>query len=326
MPERTTTSRRRRRLVRGASATLVLLGVGVYALVHYESGSRSEPHCAVRGEDPDSEPHTLSPAQAANAAVIAAVGTSRGLPERAVTIAIATAMQESSLRNLDYGDRDSLGLFQQRPSMGWGSEEQVTDPVYAAGAFYDRLVEIPAYEELPLTEAAQEVQRSAFPDEYAKHEDNATLLSGALTGRVPGALSCVTGNDPRAGDPAELERELAADFAGRATVERSEGSGSDSGSGSGELTVALAEAGGEATSDPGWELAHWLVARAGQLGVSEVSWDGLRWESARSDDGWREDSSADGDGAAATDDSGESGNSGGNSRGTVRLSLVTSTE
>ncbi|KAB8165127.1 heavy metal transporter [Streptomyces sp. 3MP-14] len=319
MPERTTTSRRRRRLVRGASATLVLLGVGVYALVHYESGSRSEPHCAVRGADPESEPHRLSPAQAANAAVIAAVGTSRGLPERAVTIAIATAMQESSLRNLDYGDRDSLGLFQQRPSMGWGSEEQVTDPVYAAGAFYDKLVEIPAYEELPLTEAAQEVQRSAFPDEYAKHEANATLLSGALTGRVPGALSCVTGNDPRAGDPAELERELAADFAGRATVE---GSGADSGM----LTVTLAEAGGEATSDPGWELAHWLVARAGQLGVSEVSWDGVRWESERSDDGWREDSAGTEDADDATDDSGESGNSGGNSRGAVRLSLVTSTE
>lgn len=300
--------------MRGASATLVLLGVGVYAVVHLDSDTRAEPHCAVLRESEDAEPYRVTPVQAANAATIAAVGTSRGLPERAVTIAIATAMQESSLRNLDYGDRDSLGLFQQRPSMGWGSEEQVRDPVYAAGAFYDKLVEIPDYEALPLTEAAQEVQRSAFPDEYAKHEANATLLSGALTGRRPGALSCVTDNDPTVGDPARLERELAADFAGRATV--AEPGGAD---GAG-LAVSLTAGGGAADAEPGWELAHWLVARAEVLGVASVSWDGLRWESARSDDGWR---AADENG---TDDAGDSGDSGGNSPTAVRLSLVTSTE
>ena len=75
---------------------------------------------------------TLTAEQVANAATIAQVGRDRGLPERAVVIALATAQQESRLRNLDYGDRDSLGLFQQRPSSGWGSPEQVQDPVYAA--------------------------------------------------------------------------------------------------------------------------------------------------------------------------------------------------
>ena len=76
-------------------------------------------------------------------------------------IALATAQQESRLRNLDYGDRDSLGLFQQRPSQGWGTEAQVQDPVYAAGKFYDGLVKVPDWETGRLTEIAQAVQRSA---------------------------------------------------------------------------------------------------------------------------------------------------------------------
>jgi hypothetical protein len=82
----------------------------------------------------------LTGEQVGNARTIAQVGYERGLPERAVVIALATAMQESRLRNLDYGDRDSLGLFQQRPSQGWGTPAQVQDPVYAAGKFYDGLV------------------------------------------------------------------------------------------------------------------------------------------------------------------------------------------
>lgn len=80
-----------------------------------------------------------------------------------MTIALATALQESALRNIDYGDRDSLGLFQQRPSQGWGTPAQIMDPVYSAGVFYDRLAEVPGYSRLPLTVAAQRVQRSGFP-------------------------------------------------------------------------------------------------------------------------------------------------------------------
>ncbi|MBW8766298.1 MAG: hypothetical protein JF630_08775, partial [Geodermatophilales bacterium] len=85
----------------------------------------------------------LTNEQAQNAITIAAVAHDRGLPERAVVIALATAQQESRLRNLPYGDRDSLGLFQQRPSQGWGTEAQVQDPVYAAGRFFDHLVQTP---------------------------------------------------------------------------------------------------------------------------------------------------------------------------------------
>jgi hypothetical protein len=123
---------------------------------------------------------TLSAEQVDNARTIAQVAHDRGLPERAVVIALATAMQESTLRNLDHGDRDSLGLFQQRPSQGWGTPEQVQDPVYAAGQFYDRLVRVPAWESGRLTEVAQAVQRSGYPELYQRWQEFAQSLTVAL--------------------------------------------------------------------------------------------------------------------------------------------------
>lgn len=123
---------------------------------------------------------TITEEQAANAATIAGVAWDRGLPDRAVVIALATAQQESGLRNIDYGDRDSLGLFQQRPSMGWGTEAQVQDPEYAAGKFLERLVNVPGWQTRRLTEVAQAVQRSGFPEAYQKHEAMAIDLTAAL--------------------------------------------------------------------------------------------------------------------------------------------------
>ena len=122
----------------------------------------------------------LTDEQIGNARTIAQVGRDRGLPERAVVIALATAMQESSLRNLDYGDRDSLGLFQQRPSQGWGTPEQVQDPVYAAGKFYDGLVLVPGWQTMRVTDAAQWVQRSAYGELYQQHAEMAVELSATL--------------------------------------------------------------------------------------------------------------------------------------------------
>ena len=130
---------------------------------------------------------TVTAEQAGHATTIARVGRERGLPDRAIVIALATAQQESGLRNLDYGDRDSLGLFQQRPSQGWGTPAQVQDPVYAAGKFYDGLVQVPGWETGRLTEVAQEVQRSGFPEAYQKHEAMAQELTAALTDN---ALTC----------------------------------------------------------------------------------------------------------------------------------------
>ena len=129
-------------------------------------------------------PYPLGVDQTANATTIAAVGKAMGLPDHAVTVALATALQESGLRNLDHGDLDSLGLFQQRPSQGWGTPAQIMTPTYAARTFYTHLVQVPNWESLPLTEAAQKVQRSAAPNAYALWEPEARTVAQAVTGEV----------------------------------------------------------------------------------------------------------------------------------------------
>lgn len=126
----------------------------------------------------------LSPEMATSARVIIHVGREMGISNYGIVIALATAAQESHLKNIDYGDRDSLGLFQQRPSSGWGSVSQIRDPRYAARAFFGGpnsptpgsnpgLLDIPRWQHMKLTDAAQAVQRSAFPDAYAKWEISA---------------------------------------------------------------------------------------------------------------------------------------------------------
>lgn len=132
----------------------------------------------------------LSPDQADNAALVGGAAVARGLPARAATIGLATALQESKLINIDYGDRDSVGLFQQRPSQGWGDVDQIMDPVYSTNAFYDVLAEVEGYEDMAVTDAAQTVQRSGFPDAYAQHETRSRAWASALTGNSPAALSC----------------------------------------------------------------------------------------------------------------------------------------
>jgi hypothetical protein len=153
----------------------------------------------------------LDAEQLSNARTVVATALDRGMGPRAAVIALATALQESSLRNIPYGDRDSLGLFQQRPSAGWGSAEQILDPVQATDSFLGRLRDVPGWTQRPLTDVAQEVQRSAYPRAYARWEPIATRVvlslvepSAALTNRVAaagaaGTDSCtVTGpGDPR---------------------------------------------------------------------------------------------------------------------------------
>src|SRR5699024_6562435 len=106
------------------------------------------------------------------------------------TIAVATAIQESKLRNISYGDRDSLGLFQQRPSQGWGTEEEILNPFYSTNRFYDALVQVRGWEDGVVTEVAQEVQRSAFPDAYGDHETEGRVLASSLSGHTQAALVC----------------------------------------------------------------------------------------------------------------------------------------
>jgi hypothetical protein len=127
-----------------------------------------------------SAPHTWDSTQVKNATTIVQVGVALDFPTRGETVALAAAMQESQLYNLGYlganNDHDSLGLFQQRPSMGWGSADQVTDPVFSATAFYLALKRVTGWENMAVTVAAQRVQRSAFPNAYARWETDATAL------------------------------------------------------------------------------------------------------------------------------------------------------
>jgi murein DD-endopeptidase MepM/ murein hydrolase activator NlpD len=135
-----------------------------------------------------------TPTQVANAAIIIATGNRLGIPVRGWVIAVATAMQESTLHN--YGnlgprnDHDSLGLFQQRPSQGWGTPAQILSPTHAATSFYQHLLRVRGWQTLPLTRAAQAVQRSAFPTAYAKWEQPATTLVHVLTGLTTTAVDC----------------------------------------------------------------------------------------------------------------------------------------
>ncbi|WP_240796183.1 C40 family peptidase [Streptomyces sp. RFCAC02] len=118
--------------------------------------------------------------QVANASVIVSTGRLLDIPARGQVIALATAMQESGLLNLPYGDRDSLGLFQQRPSQGWGTAEEILEPASASTRFYEALVQVDGWQQLTVAQAAQAVQRSAYPDAYAQWEDLATALQEVL--------------------------------------------------------------------------------------------------------------------------------------------------
>jgi hypothetical protein len=227
----------------------------------------------------------LDPEQAGNAAIIAAVAVHRGLPGRAATIGIATAMQESKLVNLPGGDRDSIGLFQQRPSQGWGTPAQIRDPVYASNAFYDVLVKVEGYENLPITKAAQKVQRSAFPTAYADHEPEARILASTLTGYSPGGLTCVLsdigslpGQAADAGGLTPRARALA-----RAASNEAGRSGSAV---PGDPRVVRFDLSGKGARTTGWALAQWAVARAAALQLVSVETDGRRWERSRADGSW----------------------------------------
>ncbi|WP_107094857.1 heavy metal transporter [Streptomyces chattanoogensis] len=293
----------RKRLWRLTAAVAVLIGLAAYLVVQYVTGGPGAPHCLVQAEG-DGAPYEVTPEQAANAATIAAVASSRGLPERAVTIALATAMQESGLRNIDFGDRDSVGLFQQRPSQDWGTVKQIMDPVYAAGEFYTHLAKVPGYSRLPLTAAAQKVQRSGYPQAYAKHEANAARLTGALTGRDHAALVCSQSRpvDAKTGGAAEVREKLVREF-GPGVLPRSGGAGGRAAAGEHRVTVpvqrsmtGMADAGGDRTRR-GWELAAWAMAHSAELRIEQISYAGRTWSAADAGKGWQKKPDASGPGA-----------------------------
>lgn len=209
---------------------------------------------------------TLNLEQMANAATITAVGIRRGVPERAVTVALATALQESKLTNLPGGDRDSIGLFQQRPSQGWGSRKEVADPRYAAGKFYAVLLDVRGWQKMSVTEAAQAVQRSAHPQAYQKWASEAEILGRALLGDASHAIACtVTGAPSARGAIAlgALGDDLELDWG--SPLART------------DITEANSLALRVADDRIGWQYAHWLVAHAENSGIMRVRFGNQQW-------------------------------------------------
>ncbi|MET7489062.1 heavy metal transporter [Streptomyces sp. NPDC005538] len=306
MPEQSPTPKRRRRgrLFRFSSALVVLLAVAGYLVVQYVTGGRGGPGCKVVSGKDDGQEYEFTQEQAMNAATIAAVGTGRGMPERAVTIALATALQESQLVNIKHGDLDSLGLFQQRPSQGWGTKKEILDPTYAAGVFYEHLSKVSDYQKLPLTVAAQRVQRSGYPEAYAKHEADATLLSAALTGQAAATLTCqglpdttrtATGPDAvRTALVRDFGREVLKETGAEVTGESVSGATSKSktkatptpsaSATGGKSTVTLPVRSGSTRT--GWQLAHWAVANSSELHIERVSYAGREWAAGSANDPW----------------------------------------
>ncbi len=284
----------------GALALVVAIGIALFT----GAGPLPDPEgcqAKVNGREV-----TLTPEQAENAALIVAISVQRGLPARAASIALATAYQESKIYNIEHGDRDSIGLFQQRPSQGWGTVEQILDPVYSINRFYDALLEVEDYQTLEITVAAQEVQRSAYPDAYADHEADARVLASALTGETPrGAFTCTL--DPDAAEQGDRLNERG--LTGRAEQVRLE-----LGVAFGELALGgFQPAGvsdghmeGSAHYDGraidvfvrpispdnkrrGWAIAQYLVAQADRLAIEHVIFDDRIWSAGpRSATGWRD--------------------------------------
>ncbi|KAA9159449.1 NlpC/P60 family protein [Amycolatopsis acidicola] len=161
---------------------IVLIGSGAIGVVQAVFGSSGgSMNCAPAGATATSAVG-YGPAEMSNAATIVAVGKRMNVPEQGWVIAITTAITESQLQNRDGGDRDSVGLFQQRPSQGWGTVAQIMDPAYSSEQFYQRLTVVPNWQTMPVAQVAQTVQRSGFPDRYAKYEQVARQIVGAVQG------------------------------------------------------------------------------------------------------------------------------------------------
>ncbi len=203
---------------------------------------------------------TIDPEQARNAAIIAGVSIKRGLKPRAASIALTTAFQESDIRNLDYGHSDSLGLFQQRPSQGWGTPEQVMDPWYSSTAFYKALVKVRKWDTRDLNDVAQAVQRSAYPEAYRKHVERARTLASSLTGETPASFSCVI-NDPAAADPEGMKSFLTKTLGKKIAVTSTPDG----------LVVAAKN------PQDAWAVAHQAIAVSGDYGLSSVRVGDATW-------------------------------------------------
>jgi len=264
----------------------LVLGVGAYAA--YEAYQKyivkllTVPGCQA---GTGANAVALDFGQAADAADIAGVAARMDLPTRALTIAYATGFQESKLENLTYGDRDSVGIFQQRPSQGWGTRAQLLDPAYAARAFFGALVKVPHYTTVPVYQAAQAVQASAYGYAYQQYAPSGAEMAAAYTTAphaftcwyTPGTQSALANETTKLNLPGTTKA-MAGTFgsAGRDRV---------------VTRITTSAAGKSMTVHPaggaGWTVANWLVAHASSYGITRVSYAGYQWTARLTESSWQ---------------------------------------
>ena len=262
------TSSRRGRIAVIALAGIILLAAGGYLAFRRVAPLLATSGCEVRT---GGQVFRLSPGQAGIAATIAGVARRDALPARAVTIAYATALQESKLQDLHYGDRDSVGVFQQRPSEGWGPTRQLEDPVYATTKFFQALVQVPGYRRLPVYKAAQAVQRSADGGAYIQYQQMAASLALGFTGRDPRSVWCwYAGPAGRRASLTAASHGLGHAF-GPLPVRAADGP---------KLTLAVPR------PAEGWSVAAWLVSHASRYGIRDVRYGRYEWRAASGARGW----------------------------------------
>jgi hypothetical protein len=236
--------------------------------------------------------------QAADAATVAAVAVREKLPAQALTVAYATAFQESKLENLSYGDRDSVGIFQQRPSQGWGTAAQLQDPAYAARAFFGALVKVPNYTAIPVSQAAQAVQKSADGSAYQQYAQTGAQLAADFTTR-PHAVTCWYSPTAQAADQnvsPKLDLHRAAE-----ELDAVFGTPGQGGALAGVTRIRSGSADLITTAHgAGWTVANWLVAHASSYGITQVSYAGYQWKAQLSETSWQSGPSAGAGGIVAS--------------------------
>lgn len=261
------------------SVTLVcglFVAAGYYVLTTVDPLETEEAEPGCRLDLPDGS-YDLRISQAANASTVGGVAFSRDLPPEAITVAFATVWQESTFHNVEHGDRDSVGLFQQRPSQEWGDTDQILDPVFSSRAFYDSLADVEAWQDMPVYEAAQQVQRSADGWAYDQHEQLSEQMAAVFRGADGPAATCWY-DEQRLADLQEAEPDLEGV---REELERVFGTGPE------DLPVDH----DPATGDLGWAMALWAVTHAEEYGLTSVGYDGHRWtatDGSESAEAWQD--------------------------------------
>jgi hypothetical protein len=245
-------------LIFAAVVAVAVGGFGWFASRWQPAPVPGQQRCVATVQDTST---TITLEQAHYASIIAGVSVKRDLLPRAASIALATAYQESGIRNLDYGDRDSVGLFQQRPSQGWGSEQQLMDPHYASGKFYDALVKIRNWQSGDINDVAQAVQISGHPEAYRDHESDARVLASTLTGQTPAGFTCLdrTGAD---GDAKGLAAALTRTYGADAKATRD-----------GKVLTITAD-----SAQHAWAYGTFAVANSAQYGTVQVVVGKQQWD------------------------------------------------